>query len=58
MDDFTCQLEASWALSRALLERECNLAVREGSSTFATALTDGASEDEIMAEAVRMTRRL
>ena len=49
--------EASWAVSRALLAREYDSLVREGARSLTTDLADSASEDEIMAEAVRMTRR-
>ncbi|MBO9546721.1 hypothetical protein [Caulobacter sp.] len=49
--------EASWALSRALLEREYETLVRQGAGSLKTDLTAEATEDDIMAEAVRMTRR-
>lgn len=49
--------EASWALSRVLLEREYETLVRQGAGTLQTDLPPDASEDDIMAEAVRMTRR-
>jgi hypothetical protein len=49
--------EAGWTLSRALLEREYESLVRRGARALKTTLTADASEDEIMAEATRMTRR-
>lgn len=49
--------EAGWALSRALLEREYAALVGQGARALNTTLTPEASEDEIMAEAVRMTGR-
>ena len=49
--------EASWTLSRALLEREYSTLARQGARSLKTTLTADASEDEIMAEAVSMTRR-
>lgn len=49
--------EASWTLSRALLEREYAALARQGARSLKTTLTAEASEDEIMAEATRLTRR-
>ena len=49
--------EIGWTLSRALLEREYATVVRQGARSLKTTLTAEASEDEIMGEAVRMTRR-
>ncbi|CAN5508241.1 hypothetical protein BH10PSE4_BH10PSE4_28350 [soil metagenome] len=49
--------EVGWALSRALLEREYAVLVRQGARSLRTNLNAEASEDEIMAEATRMTRR-
>ena len=49
--------EASWSVSRALLDREYKTLVQQGMKGFETHLAADASEDEIMAEAVRLTRR-
>ena len=49
--------EASWAVSRALLEQEYDTLVQQGARALKTTLPADASEDDIMAEAVRMTRR-
>jgi hypothetical protein len=49
--------EASWSVSRALLDREYNTLVQHGLRGFQTDLPNEASEDEIMVEAVRLARR-
>ena len=49
--------EASWSLSRALLEQEYIVLAAHGAMSLKTTLAANASEDEIMAEAVRLTRR-
>lgn len=49
--------EASWVLSRALLDRQYEFALQQGLETMKHRLPTGASEDDIMAEAVRLTRR-
>jgi len=49
--------DAGWAVSRALLEREYETLIRRGAATLATDLGADASEGDIMAQAVRMTRR-
>ncbi len=49
--------EASWAVSRALLEREYEALVQASGAKLGAGLAADASEDDIMAEAVRMTRR-
>jgi len=49
--------DIGWTLSRAVLEREYETLVRRGARGLKTVLAADASEDEIMAEATRMTRR-
>ena len=49
--------EASWSVSRALLDREYKTLIQQGMGAFKTDLAADASEDEVMAEAVRLTRR-
>jgi hypothetical protein len=49
--------EIGWTLSRALLEREYASLVWQGARSLKTTLAAEVSEDEIMAEATRMTRR-
>jgi hypothetical protein len=49
--------QASWAVSRALLDREYEALVRQSMETAQTRLGPNATEDEIMTEAVRLTER-
>lgn len=47
----------AWAASRALLDQEFDATLARGLRHYTPALPPGATEDEIMAEAVRLTRR-
>lgn len=49
--------DASWAVSRALLDREYRTIVQTGMVKADPRLGPNPSEDEIMAEAVRLTGR-
>lgn len=49
--------EASWMVSRTLLDQEYEALVRQGMAKAQTRLQSDASEDDIMAEAVRLTQR-
>src|SRR5690242_15776492 len=48
--------EAAWAAGRALLDKEYEELLDRGLAGSASALAETASEDEILAEAVRITR--
>ncbi|MBP7816083.1 MAG: hypothetical protein KA085_08165 [Phenylobacterium sp.] len=48
---------ASWAVSRALLDREYRTVLQAGMTKAEPRLGPNPSEDEIMAEAVRLTSR-
>lgn len=49
--------EAAWTVSRALLDQEYEALLKQGLSRRAPQFAADASEDDIMAEAVRLTRR-
>jgi hypothetical protein len=49
--------EAAWAAGRALLDREFDLTLQRGLSGYAPTVGPKASEDEIMTEAIRVSRR-
>ena len=49
--------EAAWAAGRALLDRQYEDALRSGLSRAPSTLSAGASEEDILAEAKRITRR-
>jgi predicted transcriptional regulator len=48
--------EAAWAAGRALLDQQYDRAVQGGLSRAPSTLPTDASEEDILAEAVRMTR--
>jgi predicted transcriptional regulator len=48
--------EAAWAAGRALLDKEYDTVLDRGLQPYIPPLHDDASEDEILAEAVRVTR--
>lgn len=48
--------EAAWAAGRALLDKEYAATLDRGLQRYTPPLSAGASEDEILAEAVRVTR--
>ena len=47
--------EAAWAAGRALLDRQYESALKAGLSRADSTLSDDASEEDILAEAVRIT---
>jgi hypothetical protein len=49
--------EAAWAAGRALLDREFDAVLAHGLENYRPTLPATASEDEILAEAVRITKR-
>lgn len=49
--------EAAWAAGRALLDKEYEEVLGRGLANYAPALATDASEDEILSEAVQITRR-
>ncbi len=49
--------EAAWAAGRALLNKDYEATLDRASAAFAPALPADASEEAILAEAVRITRR-
>jgi len=49
--------EAAWAAGRALIDQEYEAVLDRGLQRYAPPLPAAASEDEILAEAVRITRR-
>ena len=49
--------EAAWAAGRALLDKEYEAVLDRGLTNFKSTLPADASEDAILAEAVRITRR-
>jgi predicted transcriptional regulator len=49
--------EAAWAAGRALLDKEFDAVIDRGLATYQPTLAAGVSEDEILTEAVRITRR-
>ena len=49
--------EAAWAAGRALLDRQYEDALRSGLSRAPSTLPADASEEDILAEAARITRR-
>lgn len=49
--------EAAWAAGRALLDVEFVATLKRGLQGYAPALPGDATEEEIIAEAVRLTRR-
>ena len=48
--------EAAWAVGRALLDRQYENILDRGLANYTTKLSSDASEEEILAEAVRLTR--
>jgi hypothetical protein len=48
--------EAPWAAGRALLDRQYDAALKAGLGRASSTLPPGASEEDILAEAVRITR--
>jgi hypothetical protein len=49
--------EAAWAAGRALLDKEYEAVLERGLANYRPALPAGASEDDMLAEALRITRR-
>jgi hypothetical protein len=49
--------EAAWAAGRALLDKEYEEVLDRGLAQYASGLPTDAPEDDILAEAVRFTRR-
>jgi hypothetical protein len=49
--------EAAWAAGRALLDKEFEATLQRGLKGYEPTLSSDASEDDILAEANRMTRR-
>jgi hypothetical protein len=49
--------EAAWAAGRALLDREYETVLDRGLAGYTPAMPADAAEDDILAEAVRVTRR-
>ena len=49
--------EAAWAAGRALLDKEYDEVLSRGLANYRPTLGAGASEDDVLAEAVRITRR-
>jgi predicted transcriptional regulator len=49
--------EAAWAAGRAVLDKEYEAVLDRGLANYTPTLPANASEDEILAEAVRITRR-
>ena len=49
--------EAGWASGRAVLDKDYEAVLDGGLANYAPQIPPNASEDEILAEAVRITRR-